>query len=1118
MNLAVSDLLRSVRRLGAVLFLSAALSSAPAATYYVNFTTGSDAPGNPGTSVNAPWKTLQRVNQGPAGLVAGKPSAYLPGDRILLARGSTWPSSYLAPRGSGSAGNPITVDAYGPGTTPPLIQVAGAQIAHEGRLLDRSAGVWLFNQQHWEIRNLEITNYVSGSPATLESVDLVDTTVDGFRWGMLVEAQHAHAVGTPILLPSGDTVYELSHIRLEKNRIHHIEGYDDASTDAEWQRLDRKSTGGIHVRVIGDHSQTPAADTTVRDGTYQSDNYATVNPLELKETSAVGFKRHAYLKFDIRGVVAGDTTAKLRLYGRNAEDAAAITVNVTGVEANWLEPDLTWLAVPAPLGTVGQFTVTGQAGYHEVDVTAYVRARQALGETLVAFRLTGGAKRVEFRSREDPDGEVRPRLNVTTAATRFNDIVIAQNHLDYVNSTGISTRSGWTPVDLDDDRFRWRGFVVRDNTVLRSAKDGMVIRNTLGALVERNVIGLSNQRSKWNGVGVFTFFAKGTVFQYNEIYGTNAFPKPNGELRDGQGIDIDYQQRGTVFQYNYSHENEGGFMVSTGDGAYGYTSVDSVVRYNISINDDTRIFRFSGGSKNIHIHNNTIVTGGTLPLKIVSIGSWGSPTDPVRYPVDNRIANNIILNRNPSASYDFGPTTGAAGDQRIGGFVLDSNIFHSTAGTPATEPPEGVDPALRFTVTRKFASDPKLVGPLLPGSGWASAGAFKLAADSPAIGAGSLLTTPNATLIALPARDYWGHPLDPQAPPNIGAYDGQGMRPASTLTFQPEADAGLRDGNYAGTEYGSSGTLDAEAGSSGNNRMSLLRFNLSQLDVGSIGSAKLRIHGRNVTDTGAVTLRVHEAGDTWIEADVNWNNRPTHGAVLSSVIVDHLAGYRELDVTAVAQAARSVGGDNILTLMLTVAESGKRLTFSSLQAAANRPQLVVAGTMSRVPSADTYVRGGTPNADFNYGSTTNLEIKDAETPEFTRHAYLRFTLPAGLIGANRATLRLHGAAQAALGKMTVFRLPTDTWIESGNSGITWNNAPATGFPGNGVPLCDVPVTASQITATVQDHSFDLTDLVQDALAAGASQLSFVLKALDNSSQTLSFGSRESAQPPRLVLD
>jgi len=76
-------------------------------TYYVSSSLGNDA--NNGTSTATPWQTIGHVN--------GR--TFQPGDWILLRRGDVWNES-LVPPSSGTAGNPISFDAYGTGAPPNL--------------------------------------------------------------------------------------------------------------------------------------------------------------------------------------------------------------------------------------------------------------------------------------------------------------------------------------------------------------------------------------------------------------------------------------------------------------------------------------------------------------------------------------------------------------------------------------------------------------------------------------------------------------------------------------------------------------------------------------------------------------------------------------------------------------------------------------------------------------------------------------------------------------------------------------------------------------------------------------------------------------------------------------
>lgn len=106
---------------------------ATGSVYYVDSIGGNDA--NAGTASGSAWQSLSKVNS----------TVFGPGDSIMFKADGVWTGT-LSPQGSGTEGNPITIDMYGTGRKP-LIAGAGA-----------AAAVYFNNQEQWEVRNLEITN------------------------------------------------------------------------------------------------------------------------------------------------------------------------------------------------------------------------------------------------------------------------------------------------------------------------------------------------------------------------------------------------------------------------------------------------------------------------------------------------------------------------------------------------------------------------------------------------------------------------------------------------------------------------------------------------------------------------------------------------------------------------------------------------------------------------------------------------------------------------------------------------------------------------------------------------------------------------------------------------
>lgn len=201
----------------------------PAATYFVDATGGDDAAS--GRDMFHPWRSLARVSA----------TTFAPGDRILLRSGRSW-TGQLWPKGSGAPGRPIVIDRYGPGAKP---AVNGA-----GQVAD---AVRLHNQQHWVIRNLQVTNanpLGAGGPGTnlrdLRGIGISGDTggqLEGFR----VEAVDVHDVTGEVNWIGGSTSGNAPGITFRT-------GWDAS-----------KNTGGIVVRGLVADPAHPGTPTVLHD-------------------------------------------------------------------------------------------------------------------------------------------------------------------------------------------------------------------------------------------------------------------------------------------------------------------------------------------------------------------------------------------------------------------------------------------------------------------------------------------------------------------------------------------------------------------------------------------------------------------------------------------------------------------------------------------------------------------------------------------------------------------------------------------------------------------------------------------------------------------------------------
>ncbi|HLP75369.1 MAG TPA: right-handed parallel beta-helix repeat-containing protein, partial [Candidatus Paceibacterota bacterium] len=147
--------------------------------------------------------------------------------------------------------------------------------------------------------------------------------------------------------------------------------------------------------------------------------------------------------------------------------------------------------------------------------------------------------------------------------SHFDDLQIEDCHVVRTDRNGICQRT--------QGRARSVGVVIRGNLLEDIGGDGIKIWGSNGALVERNVLHGGRMRCEDYAAGIWPFASDDTVVQFNEVSGMKG-------IKDGQGFDADYLCRRSLFQYNYSHDNEGGFfLICTPGNSY---NENTVIRYN----------------------------------------------------------------------------------------------------------------------------------------------------------------------------------------------------------------------------------------------------------------------------------------------------------------------------------------------------------------------------------------------------------------------------------------------------------------------------------------------------------------------------------------------------------
>lgn len=335
-------------------------------------------------------------------------------------------------------------------------------------------------------------------------------------------------------------------------------------------------------------------------------------------------------------------------------------------------------------------------------------------------------------------------VDTTALGANFDGVLIEGNRVENVGRTGITVWDAsyfTTSMTTVVQSALSTNVRIRGNTVVNPDSDGILAFGTDGAVLEHNVVRGAGQRTIEGSTmsasaGLWPTRAMNTLVQYNEVSGTRLHGT------DGQGFDVDLGSTNTRVQYNYSHDNEGGFILLMG----GYSS-DVTVRYNLSVNDgwsgEKGIVTFSWGvPAPVRIYNNTFVVPEDSPANIIycdgDAGACASST-----PGQWFFANNIVDNHG-SGGYSYpGLGTNAS---------FSANVFHGVH--PASEPADAT----------KITSDPLFVSPAASGDGWAVADAYRLLPGSPAISNGDFI--PGNGL-----RDFFGSPLPNSTGPSRGFHE-----------------------------------------------------------------------------------------------------------------------------------------------------------------------------------------------------------------------------------------------------------------------------------------------------------------------------------------------------------
>jgi hypothetical protein len=302
--------------------------------------------------------------------------------------------------------------------------------------------------------------------------------------------------------------------------------------------------------------------------------------------------------------------------------------------------------------------------------------------------------------------------------SRFVDLRIEDNHITRVDRSGIF---GWSTHWVRSKWYPSLGVVIRNNILDDIGGDGIVPVATDGAVVEYNVVSNASQRSQDYNVGIWPWSADHTIVQFNEVSGTRG-------QHDAEGFDSDWNSRDTIIQYNYSHDNDGGFLLICNEGSQSpevsVGNTGTIVRYNISQNDHHRGIKLSGPVKNTLIYNNTIYVGKDEDVDIVLHTDWtGWATDTYFYNNIFYVAGKARFSYGVSGNQD-GSYVSAPGPGKSTNNVYDYNVYY---GVPAADDPHAL------------TSNPQLINPGRAAIGRKTVSGYALQKNSLAIDSGKMI-------------------------------------------------------------------------------------------------------------------------------------------------------------------------------------------------------------------------------------------------------------------------------------------------------------------------------------------------------------------------------------------
>jgi len=253
----------------------------------------------------------------------------------------------------------------------------------------------------------------------------------------------------------------------------------------------------------------------------------------------------------------------------------------------------------------------------------------------------------------------------------FEDALIENNTFDTVARTAVNLNSDWCAKDKNQewgsnnivingngDRdsanspvYYSKNITVRGNEIKNNGGDAILLIGAEDSLVEYNRVEDSglfrNVGRTIHWASIWFHSSRNCIAQYNSVKGNS---DKNGAA-DLQAYDSDIACENIIFQYNYSENNAGGFMlICSGVKDENAANIGTIVRYNVSVNDgydalsgkSRQVIDIVDYTKNAQVYNNTIYSSKESVV-LVQFSDYGTTNDDIGIPpVDSILTNNLF--------------------------------------------------------------------------------------------------------------------------------------------------------------------------------------------------------------------------------------------------------------------------------------------------------------------------------------------------------------------------------------------------------------------------------------------------------------------------------------------